>query len=334
MMRSTSTTAALTMLWLICTFSATALAQEAPFIGPRPPSAAEVLRFTKQMPGNAGCAVCHSQVIMEGLPQPERQWLDMGLYAQSVHAKLACTECHTDIPVDSHGLAAVRSVGLSSASPGQVGPIPGLPGLKPKSPSASAALASCINCHDPQYETYRHSVHGMDVLTLGDPLPAYCTDCHGTHYILPASDERSWTNLANVSLTCLQCHAVPEVRQRYGLTLDVAGTFQKSFHGLRGELGAGRVANCVTCHGHHDVYRIDDQRAHTQQASLAQVCGECHEGARLDFAAAFSHKKISPDRADLALCDQAGASVADRRLHDALPAHRRAGLKRPRAPAP
>jgi cytochrome b subunit of formate dehydrogenase len=73
----------------------------------------------------------------------------------------------------------------------------------------------CGKCHDKPlkgdpngvslYKTYRSSYHGQ-VSSLGSNLSAKCSDCHGSHDILPASDPASHVAPANLVDTCSKCH--------------------------------------------------------------------------------------------------------------------------------
>ena len=63
----------------------------------------------------------------------------------------------------------------------------------------------------------------------GDGAAATCSDCHGSHGILPSQDARSKVNHFNIPATCGQCHA------------DIAKTYLESVHGQAmkaGEQGA------------------------------------------------------------------------------------------------
>jgi len=64
----------------------------------------------------------------------------------------------------------------------------------------------CGNCHERYTETYRETYHGRASLLRGGEKTAKCSDCHGSHDILPAQDERSHINTANIVETCSQCH--------------------------------------------------------------------------------------------------------------------------------
>lgn len=73
----------------------------------------------------------------------------------------------------------------------------------------------CGKCHDKPvkgeaggvslYQTYRSSYHGQ-VSSLGSDRAAKCSDCHGSHDILPASDPQSHVASINLVDTCSRCH--------------------------------------------------------------------------------------------------------------------------------
>ena len=63
----------------------------------------------------------------------------------------------------------------------------------------------CARCHAYQYKTYGDSYHGKATY-LGDAKTAVCTDCHGGHRILAASNPQSTINKKNLVHTCSQCH--------------------------------------------------------------------------------------------------------------------------------
>ncbi len=66
--------------------------------------------------------------------------------------------------------------------------------------------------------SYQDSVHGRAV-EKGSQKAAVCTDCHGAHSILPASDARSPISRMSVPATCGKCHT------------EIENTFNQSIHG-------------------------------------------------------------------------------------------------------
>ena len=64
----------------------------------------------------------------------------------------------------------------------------------------------CGNCHERQTETYFESYHGRASMLRGGEMTAKCSDCHGSHDIMPGHDPASRINEANIVETCSQCH--------------------------------------------------------------------------------------------------------------------------------
>lgn len=267
-------------------------------------------RFTRQLTGTETCLACHGSYnpVVKRPDNPRHSlWVNSQLFLQSVHARLGCNACHTNIDSHGHRLAGIAPV-RDRCAPCHVAEVE-LPAEAGESPreqdlarmvelagldmTLTVALNACLECHPEEYEQYKASVHGVSVLEHKDTDAPFCMDCHGIHYILPAEDKRSQTNPGNIPDTCLTCHDQADVKVRAGLTREVGATFEESFHGRRAMLGGITVAVCSNCHGTHAIYAATDPRSMVNQRSLAKTCGQCHEGAQLNFAAAFSHKSIS-----------------------------------------
>ena len=63
----------------------------------------------------------------------------------------------------------------------------------------------CGNCHAELSSRYTLSMHGQ-LTALGYVPAAKCSDCHGSHDILPPQDPRSTLSPAHRLQTCRQCH--------------------------------------------------------------------------------------------------------------------------------
>ena len=66
-------------------------------------------------------------------------------------------------------------------------------------------IRQCGNCHGEQMATYRKTYHGK-VTRLGYTTIAKCSDCHGSHTILPPADKASLLSEQNILGTCQKCH--------------------------------------------------------------------------------------------------------------------------------
>jgi hypothetical protein len=117
--------------------------------------------------------------------------------------------------------------------------------------------------------SYQASVHGKAV-AAGSEKAAVCTDCHGTHDILPPGDSKSTIFKFNVPTTCAKCH--DKVKQE----------FMSSIHGQAIAKGNWQAPVCIDCHGIHGIKsHLDPNSSVSAQALVASTCARCHEGVRL-----------------------------------------------------
>lgn len=169
-----------------------------------------------------------------------------------------------------------------------------------------------------------------------------CTDCHGEHAIRSRRDPLSRTFAGNVTKTCTECHASERIAAKFSLKLDRTRSFRESFHGLSGELGDVRAANCASCHGNHEILPASDPRSSVNPANLGRTCGHCHPGAEKRFINERVH--ISPQAPShwsvtlmrvvymwliiLTICGMLAHNLLDLRYKSmtGLPYHRRPGL--------
>lgn len=235
---------------------------------------------------SARCVRCHADsTAMKKLGSnlPTDQW---SLLQSSVHGRRAangqenlvqCITCH-----GAHGIVAVTN----PASP--VYPL--------------NVVATCSKCHsDPafmrvynpslpvdQLEKYRTSIHGMRN-AKGDPKPAECASCHGSHGIRAAKDARSSVYATNIPSTCAGCHSNATLMKDYHIPTDQYDKFAKSVHGIallqKGDVSAPA---CNDCHGNHGA-------APPGVESVSNVCGTCH-ALNKDLFSSSPHKKAFDER--------------------------------------
>ncbi|HUK31573.1 MAG TPA: cytochrome b/b6 domain-containing protein [Candidatus Acidoferrum sp.] len=118
-------------------------------------------------------------------------------------------------------------------------------------------------------ELYKLSVHGRAV-AAGNNAAATCSDCHGSHDIVPSRDPHSKINHWNVATTCGTCHA------------EISKTYLDSIHGQAMKAGAADAPVCTDCHGEHLILG-PKEAASTVNASRVSsaTCGRCHGDERL-----------------------------------------------------
>lgn len=232
------------------------------------------------------CASCHSsaeKMKSFGSNLPTNQWETL---QSSVHAKLSVTgKEHIAQCITCHGVHGIVSV------------------KDPRSPVHPLnAVKTCASCHSDaafmrnynpalpvdQVEKYRTSVHGA-LNAKGDPKPAECASCHGSHDIRSAKDVKSKVYPVNLPATCSKCHSDAERMKEYKIPTDQFAKFSRSIHGVdllqKHDLGAPA---CNDCHGNHGA-------APPGVESVSKVCGTCH-ALNADLFSASPHKKAFDER--------------------------------------
>jgi formate dehydrogenase gamma subunit len=235
------------------------------------------------VPGNAldgsahkgkPCVSCHAGI--KDLPHPKGQPIPPAV----------CTPCHEDaveaFRKSHHGAEEENrnpiTCGGCHGDPHKI-----FPADDPKSPTARARIPdTCGNCHGglgmtvqlpgalrrPTIE-YKKSVHGSAV-AAGRTKAAVCTDCHGSHEILPPSNSASSVSKFKVPETCGNCHG--KVGEEYG----------SSVHGTALRMGITRSPSCTDCHGIHTIKaKIDPASSVSQQEIARTTCPQCHSSVIL-----------------------------------------------------
>ncbi len=236
-------------------------------------------------------------------------YVDQNKFKHSVHGSMfSCVDCHKDVKSLAHESrpqkvtcsqchadaeeAYSHSTHAKDGKPGQTaaatcedchGDVHQIvTSDDPKSPVNHANIpATCGRCHGQKFlmesngETaqpfisYQSSVHGRAVAN-GSQKAAVCTDCHGVHEILPASDLKSPISKFAVASTCGKCH------------VDVANTFTASIHGQALARGNALAPTCTDCHGIHSIKPHTDPNSPVAEQNVSRdICARCHEGVRL-----------------------------------------------------
>jgi cytochrome b subunit of formate dehydrogenase/5-methylcytosine-specific restriction endonuclease McrA len=244
------------------------------------------------------CAACHEG---ESRAVPHSAHSALGAEAcQSCHgpahyvtpsagsATRICAQCHEqevkELSSSVHGAAAKSGDPQSPSCQSCHGPVHRiLPVDDPQSSVAKKNLPdTCGACHSNSefqarhqipyshpVEAYRLSIHGRAV-AAGNSAAAGCSDCHGSHGILPGRDPRAKINHWNVVSTCGTCHS--EIRKIY----------EESVHGQAVAGGSRDSPVCTDCHGEHTILAPQEARSSVNPGRVSTVtCGRCHSDERL-----------------------------------------------------
>jgi len=212
--------------------------------------------------------------------------------------KIACADCHSDAQTAyEHSLHAKPTKAGTPAATcqdchGEAHQIVGAD--DPKSPIAHANIpATCGRCHGQKFlmesngqsaqpfVSYQESVHGRAV-EKGSTKAAVCTDCHGSHEVLPPNDPKSPIYNFNVPATCGKCHTQIQL------------TFNASIHGQAIARGNSLAPVCTDCHGIHSIKPHGDPNAPVSERNLSvDVCARCHQGVRLSQEFGIPGERVS-----------------------------------------
>ncbi len=242
-------------------------------------------------------------------------------YKASVHADLACTDCHADVkdlphnarlaPVDCSGChseaAAVYGKSRHVALPGKAAKTDaprcsdchGAHAIPKSSVSTSPVYfrnlaATCTRCHGSREvaersgipipgaaRMYEKSIHNRAIVEKGLNKSATCTDCHGSHDLKDRLDPASPIFRTNIPATCGKCH--------YG----VFAIFRDSAHGVAFARGVPDAPGCTECHGEHDIRQASDPGSSVSFAAVSQkTCPSCHAAERLSSRYGISTEKV------------------------------------------
>jgi formate dehydrogenase gamma subunit len=117
-----------------------------------------------------------------------------------------------------------------------------------------------------------------------------CTDCHGYHRVLDVPDnDREARQDRSARHSCPACHSSPSLMGEFGVLATRVSTYAESYHGLVYSRGGTAVADCASCHGVHDILPSSHEDSRIAPWHLQETCGECHENANEEFAAASVH---------------------------------------------
>ncbi len=231
-------------------------------------------------PNPSGCLECHSPSNngtprLDGPPQ----------LADSVHARLDCTDCHQSISMEK---------------------------LERESPSPHGGKSSPVNCgecHEDALETY--AKHGRLEVGKDPDLPS-CWSCHGAHNILTASDRRSKVHPTNLPDTCRSCHTNVDLVKKHFILRDKSiKNYEGSVHGRATKKGLYVAAGCDDCHsatdknGKRTAHRIlspADPQSTIYHFNIPDTCGTCHKYVTQDYWEGIHGQYVKNGSLDAPVC--------------------------------
>lgn len=241
--------------------------------------------------------------------------------AGSVHAGLACTDCHSDITKVPHPdrtfpnkravdlafyqvckqchfaeysrlLDGIHFEALSKGNPNAPTCVDchGAHSIAPPGMPRTRISRTCARCHGAIAARYAKSVHGKALIQGNNDVPV-CTDCHHAHDI---SNPLSVSWHLRIPQLCAHCHANKPLMAKYGISTAVLTTYLSDFHGMTASLQRTEkaqprefTATCTDCHGVHDIQSVNGAGLLAIKEHLLVTCRRCHPNAGPNFPSAW-----------------------------------------------
>lgn len=162
-------------------------------------------------------------------------------------------------------------------------------------PHSHNTLTSCVLCHRPAEHNRSPGAPSGAQEDVHQAAGLSCHDCHGGNPDpslardkvrahdrgFPGAGYLGTPKRLDVPRFCGRCHSDPAYMARFALNakVDQEREYWASEHGHDLRKGDAAAAECVDCHGAHDMKRASDPRSPLHPTRLAGTCGTCHSEA-------------------------------------------------------
>jgi cytochrome b subunit of formate dehydrogenase len=219
------------------------------------------------------CASCHEDTAKKHAFHAK----SASSSAQALQA-LACKDCH-----GTHEVATVRS---------------------PEFPfAAKRQTEGCGQCHEVERKQFIDSAHGTALARNAADAPV-CLTCHQkpiTNGNAPALAPVE-LKLAQAEL-CESCHV--KKASVAGQTLrgtHFVSAFDQSVHGAALHQGNAEAANCIDCHGAHEMNRAIVAGARINKQNQPGTCAKCHEKIAAEYNSSVHASALRKGNFDSPVC--------------------------------
>jgi cytochrome b subunit of formate dehydrogenase len=243
------------------------------------------------------CVSCHIGFDPEDLPHKENI------------TPVRCTSCHQDAVMEhqfhSVQLSLAGSKGTLEESCKQCHGEHNVLSLDDENNPfhATNMTETCGKCHPDVTQSFAASEHGK-ALSGGIKGAPTCISCH-TRDVTGHQGKLSKLETKRLQeALCLECHEDNEdVRGRMAPSVSFIKAYENSVHGLALHGGNGESANCVDCHGSHDMKRSYDPTSRVHKMHVAEDCGQCHTEIAAEFNESIHGKAIARGNLDSPTCN-------------------------------
>ncbi len=281
----------------------------------------------------AACLECHSDdtLTMKKGGQKLSLFVDAKLTGKSAHQSLDCVDCHEKfdgdatphrkpmVPVDCVGChentgkkkhAFHPRLALAAIPAGEDTSCVGCHGkhdvVAIKSPAFRFAggpqVQACGQCHEKERDHFTTSAHGR-VFAAQEKNAPDCLTCHRESVAPHASARATLVQKLAQTKQCEACHVEKENVAGQALRgVKFVKSFDQSVHGAALQKGEAGAANCVDCHGAHEMNRALQPGARMNKLRVADTCVKCHEKVGREFRDSVHAVALAKGNADSATC--------------------------------
>lgn len=141
---------------------------------------------------------------------------------------------------------------------------------------------SCALCHREEKTRLNESVHSRFNVT--------CVDCHGGNptelerqkAMSKRAGYRGRITHSEIPLVCNRCHGDYGMMRQFGIPNDQLESYKTSVHGQKlFNANDQNVAQCVSCHGSHDIKSVKDPTSMVYPLNIPSTCAKCHSNKQL-----------------------------------------------------
>ncbi len=279
------------------------------------------------------CLTCHadSSLSMERNGKTVSIFVDRSILGRSPHHKLVCVACHagfdagniphkekiepvnclachSDAPAKHpfHAAQLRRNAGSPSLSAlcKQCHGTHGIVSMKQAQAKSSGAavVELCGKCHANEKARYLQSTHGRAV-SAGITSAPNCISCHQNRITgLSGSTDSASVKIAQEKV-CLSCHLDnPDVRARVAPSAGFIAAYEHSVHGDALLHGKAAAANCVNCHGSHEIQREAESTSRVNRSKIPSTCAQCHSAIATEYAESIHGKAVAQGNTEAPVC--------------------------------
>jgi cytochrome b subunit of formate dehydrogenase len=242
------------------------------------------------------CVACHTGFDPGNVPHKEKI------------TPVNCTNCHKDAGI-KHPFHPQLAAALINHQEPDVSckdchgthdiVSPKVPGSKF---SESNLAESCGECHSDVKEHFASSAHGKAIAgaVIGAPN---CLTCHRHDITQADAIHDTLSHKISQEKLCLSCHLDnPDVRSRTSPTAGFIAAYEKSVHGSSLLKGNANAANCVDCHGSHEMKKGLEQSAKMNKMNVVETCSKCHTSVAAEFAQSIHGTAAAKGNLDAPVC--------------------------------